>query len=181
MTFAHKRMKSIILIAIFTAALLAYSAMAGITSTFGNNNSSVVINGATNRLISSGTAGVSVTNNIGGGLAVTNQFGSPSSATPLTIPIIDHDYVGFTFSFTGSTNTTLQVFTSDDGSNTWNPTALFSYGGTGASTFYTNGYWDCHGVTHLGFQIVTVGTLDASNLLLEINGKDNKVLTKLAP
>lgn len=164
---------------VLVLSMIAASANSAIISMFGNNNASVILNGTTNRAIAAASAGVSVTNNIGGGLAITNQFGTPSSGSGLVYPVFDHDYVGYTFSFTGSTNTFLQVYPSTDGSNTFNPTALFSVGGNGANTFYTNGYWDCHGLTHLGFQIVTTGTIDATNLLLEINPKNNLIETKL--
>jgi hypothetical protein len=156
--------KTILVTAILAVATLTASAQkAGLYQTF---------NGGTTRLVA-GT-----TNSIATGTNAAVQYGLPGTSTNIAQTVGEFDYVGLTWSFTGSTNATLKLYKSFDNGLTYEANPSFSYSGSG--TFATNASIDVHSVTHLGVVLANVGTLDATNHVLEFNLKSPKMLWKQA-
>lgn len=111
----------------------------------------------------------------------TNTYGIPGTGSNLVMQVAEFDYVGLTWTFTGSTNASLLIYKSFDNGVTFNTNAAdFNYLNQTAGTgiFTTNAALDVHGVTHLGFGLQNRGVNDETNLLLEINCKSPKFGSK---
>lgn len=122
------------------------------------------------------------TNVIAAGVASTNTYGLPGTATNLVFAVTEFDYVGFTWSYGNGSNETAQVFQSRDGGVTFEATPSWSFSGPAATAgaFATNALLDCRGVTHLGVVLKNASTLDETNAYVCVYLKSPKYGSKVA-
>jgi len=131
-----------------------------------------IISGSTARVLAGSTNVVVVG-------TTTNTYGAAGTSTNLALPVNEFDYVGLTWTFSGSTNNTLLIYKSYDNGVTYSTNADFTYANQTAvsGTFVTNAALDVRGATTLAFVQRNTGIFDSTNELLEINLKAPKVLS----
>ena len=121
------------------------------------------------------------TNGVANGVSTTNLIGNPGTSTNLTQSVVNYDYVGLTWGFTGtatSTNSLLIYKSFDNGAN-YEGAATFQYLNVapGAAGYVTNASLDVHGVTTLAIVVKNSGTTASTNNVLEFNLKSPQFFT----
>ena len=113
----------------------------------------------------------------------TNIWGNANTSSNLTLTVADFDYVGLTYSQTGTATSTniLSIFKSMNNGVTYEANASYSYTvAPGAAAYATNALLDLRGCTHIAFTIRSTGTTAATNALLQVNLKAPKTQTRPA-
>jgi hypothetical protein len=121
-----------------------------------------------------------LTNGVQNGVISTNVWGAPGTSTNLVLNVSEYDYVGFTWSLTGTATSTndILIYKSFDNGGFWEATPTFSYTQVpGAAAGGTNVSLDVHGVTSLAFVSRSRGTTSASNNVVELNLKSPRLGT----
>jgi hypothetical protein len=127
-----------------------------------------------------------LTNGVLNGTWTTNNGGAAyntpisfATQTNLLVNVSTYDYPGITWAYLSGSNATLDVYASYDNGTSWPSNKIASYAGpaTTTSTFTTNTFLDCRGVTHLAFVTKNASTLALSNVVISVNLKSPTLFT----
>ena len=120
------------------------------------------------------------TNGVLNGVITTNQYGLPGTTTNLALTVANYDYVGFTWSLTGTATSTnsLLIYRSKDGVY-YEATPSFQYLNIapGAATFTTNATLNVQGDSTLAFVVKSSGTTGTTNNTVSLNLKSQQFFT----
>ena len=126
-----------------------------------------------------------VTNGVQTGAWTTNNSGAAyntpisfATQTNLLVNVQGYDYPGITWAYLSGSNATLDVYASYDGTS-WPSNKIASFAGPAAtaSTWTTNAYLDCRGVSQLAFVQKNASTVPLSNVVINVNLKSPTFFT----